>query len=695
MSSSFYMESTIKNIDDINYSILYNILFPQNDNDLTILAVYLKQCFSFCKQKEIDFLTFYNYLNLPYFISEKTFFVFSNKNKTIETSKLIDCIIALYFGNLSTRIHFITLLLSENKNNLIYFEDVKHFFLTFHYLHNNNEDNEELEKMGYSIIHSFFEGKNDMSTFDFSNKLKSSNSDLFYLFMSFFMKNQIFTKKSFEHFKKKFYNKKQLEILENKTESKSLEQIQKIPLPSSALLEYLQIKLKFPFEFNEDLLELNNFENQVHNTIEFDGNLMLEIKIERNKTQIFNYLNLNNLRHKYNLTNKENDVALKISKSSPDLLTLENYQTFEAYFLRHDEEITKYNIDISSDDIFIYSNDGTIKIFYPLKHLYLETFPTDLSNINKKTINRLKQYFPLHFYSSLNNKMQRCTLFFEKESTIKEITDIVKANVKFKPFDNKRFLDQTILGQGAFGHIIKAFDKILNQTIILKMIHKDYSNLEIIKLIRNEQDISLFLQKRSHKNVVKVYEIFETTETVIIELEYICEGSLTSYLSRTYLTTNQQTDLIKQLAQAIEYLHYHGIVHRDLKPENILIDKKDMDLHIKIIDFGLSKMHCYTETMTEQCGTLLYLPPEILMHHKYTSKTDIWNFGLISYAILNGGIHPFAAELETKKLADKIISRKFTFEGIENKYKELLSACLQNECARADIRTVMKLIQRI
>jgi serine/threonine protein kinase len=99
--------------------------------------------------------------------------------------------------------------------------------------------------------------------------------------------------------------------------------------------------------------------------------------------------------------------------------------------------------------------------------------------------------------------------------------------------------------------------------------------------------------------------------------------------------------------------------------------------------------------MTEQCGTLLYLPPEILMHHKYTSKTDIWNFGLISYAILNGGIHPFAAELETKKLADKIISRKFTFEGIENKYKELLSACLQNECARADIRTVMKLIQRI
>ena len=153
--------------------------------------------------------------------------------------------------------------------------------------------------------------------------------------------------------------------------------------------------------------------------------------------------------------------------------------------------------------------------------------------------------------------------------------------------------------------------------------------------------------------------------------------------------------MIKQIGESITFLHSYGIVHRDLKLENILIDLTTTPIQTKIIDFGLSKVVAFNETMNEKCGTLLYLPPEIIQNEGYTHKIDIWDFGIIALSILNFGTHPFSSESDIELLLEKISSHQFNFEHIESKYIDLLNLCLQKESKRINSKELLTLLKTI
>ena len=97
--------------------------------------------------------------------------------------------------------------------------------------------------------------------------------------------------------------------------------------------------------------------------------------------------------------------------------------------------------------------------------------------------------------------------------------------------------------------------------------------------------------------------------------------------------------------------------------------------------------------MSDKYGTLLYLPPEIVLNIKYSYKIDIWLFGIITYTVLNKGVHPFEKETEVEKLLQKIIARRFNFSTFAEKYQNILSACLVRENERADIKTIINMIE--
>jgi serum/glucocorticoid-regulated kinase 2 len=83
-----------------------------------------------------------------------------------------------------------------------------------------------------------------------------------------------------------------------------------------------------------------------------------------------------------------------------------------------------------------------------------------------------------------------------------------------------------------------------------------------------------------------------------------------------------------EILLALEYLHRKSIIYRDLKPENILLDT---DGHIKITDFGLSKMMYSSNQKTYSlCGTPEYIAPEVIIGGGYTQAAD-W-FSYVSYA---------------------------------------------------------------
>jgi serum/glucocorticoid-regulated kinase 2 len=88
-----------------------------------------------------------------------------------------------------------------------------------------------------------------------------------------------------------------------------------------------------------------------------------------------------------------------------------------------------------------------------------------------------------------------------------------------------------------------------------------------------------------------------------------------------------------EILLGLEYLHFKNIVYRDLKPENVLID---IDGHLKLADFGLSKIFKQDEISFSFCGSPEYMCPEILKREGHNKLVDFYTLGAILYEMLTG-----------------------------------------------------------
>ena len=149
---------------------------------------------------------------------------------------------------------------------------------------------------------------------------------------------------------------------------------------------------------------------------------------------------------------------------------------------------------------------------------------------------------------------------------------------------------------------------------------------------------------------------------------------------------------MKQILEAVNYLHHHGICHRDLKPENILLSSMSNKFQLKLIDFGLSKvLKTMNGTMKGEVGTAYYMAPEVLQG-KYTLKCDVWSCGVILYIMLCGS-PPFYS-MDEKKLKEKIINYDYNFNHpvfskISEDAKDLLRSIFVDSERRPSISDIL------
>lgn len=148
------------------------------------------------------------------------------------------------------------------------------------------------------------------------------------------------------------------------------------------------------------------------------------------------------------------------------------------------------------------------------------------------------------------------------------------------------------------------------------------------------------MQSLDHPNIVKLISSIsidakeEEDSSLYVFLEYCAGGDFHKFLHKRRLSEKYACRFTGQIAQALQYLNERGIIHRDLKPHNILMSRDKKIL--KIADFGFARImddEAFTQT---QCGSPLYMAPEVLMGDEYTNKADLWSVGVILYEMLCG-----------------------------------------------------------
>lgn len=141
-----------------------------------------------------------------------------------------------------------------------------------------------------------------------------------------------------------------------------------------------------------------------------------------------------------------------------------------------------------------------------------------------------------------------------------------------------------------------------------------------------------------HPNIIKFYEVYADHKYYRLVMEYCEGGELFEHLQKKgHFSEGESAQVIKQLLKAIKHLHDMNVAHRDLKPENVILTNKGSKVHVKLIDFGLSKFHQENDGthMNTKLGTPYYVSPEVL-EGKYDKRCDLWSLGVMTYMLLVG-----------------------------------------------------------
>ncbi|KAF9028167.1 Pkinase-domain-containing protein [Hymenopellis radicata] len=206
------------------------------------------------------------------------------------------------------------------------------------------------------------------------------------------------------------------------------------------------------------------------------------------------------------------------------------------------------------------------------------------------------------------------------------------------------------LGSGTYAIVKEAIHIETRERFACKVINK-----RLMKgrehLVRNEVNI---LKKIStgHKNIVSLRDYFETEYNLYLVFELCTGGELFDRICKKGCYYEYDAvDIVRSVVDAVKYIHAAGIVHRDLKPENLLFRNPGDDADVMITDFGLSFIldECKAVKVTEICGTVAYMAPEIFKKTGHGQPVDIWAIGVITYFLL-AGYTPFGRETQKEEI---------------------------------------------
>jgi TolB-like protein/tRNA A-37 threonylcarbamoyl transferase component Bud32 len=245
------------------------------------------------------------------------------------------------------------------------------------------------------------------------------------------------------------------------------------------------------------------------------------------------------------------------------------------------------------------------------------------------------------------------------------------------------------LGQGGMGRVYKAYDTMLDRTVVLKLLAPE--------LMSEEESRKRFLREArlasalDHPNICTIFEIAEVDNQYFIAMQYLPGKTLKKVIGGKPLGLDSVFSIGLQVGDALAGAHAKGIVHRDIKSSNIIITARG---HAKVLDFGLAKLLTEkgrAEKIEKQpdeltklgapIGTPSYMSPEQAKGERADHRSDIFSFGVVLYEMATGKL-PFKGQSNVDVMHAVLHETHNPAIELNDKIPPDLSAIIDNAMAK-------------
>ncbi|HXU38218.1 MAG TPA: protein kinase [Blastocatellia bacterium] len=244
------------------------------------------------------------------------------------------------------------------------------------------------------------------------------------------------------------------------------------------------------------------------------------------------------------------------------------------------------------------------------------------------------------------------------------------------------------IGLGGMGRVCKAYDTMLDRTVVLKLLAPD--------LMSEEESRKRFLREArlasalDHPNICTIYEIAEVDNQYFIAMQYIPGKTLKKVIGSKPLSLDTVFSIALQVGDALAAAHAKGIVHRDIKSSNIIITPGGK---AKVLDFGLAKLlsdkgRVEVEAQADELtrlgtpmGTPSYMSPELANGERADHRSDIFSFGVVVYEMATGKL-PFRGQTSVDVMHAVLHEAHKPAIEINDKLVPDMSAIIDNAIAK-------------